>query len=293
MRDAAQRGHHHDRHRHHLGRGGVGRRDRCRRAWRRRARRRAGTAALSTRVASPPTQPLTSCCARPTVGLDVPVIAAGGLMTAVDVADVLASGAVAASLGTAFLLADEAGSSPVHRGALQDPQFAETVVTRCFSGRYARGLRNRFIEDHDGAAPFGYPEIHYMTSPLRAAAVRAGDPHGTNVWAGTGFQEGKGRVGRGHHLPTWPSGRLLQLVDRDVAVDRACGDDRRGRVPVGGLRHPHDGRAVLVAGARIDQVGAGCGQRDLRRRRRGWSRRGCAARRPVKSTGCHRRRWWR
>jgi nitronate monooxygenase len=142
-------------------------------------------------VASPPTQPLAQLLRATTVGLDVPVIAAGGLMTAVDVADVMAYGAVAAQLGTAFLLADEAGSSPVHRAALQDPQFTETAVTRCFSGRYARGLRNRFITEHDAEAPFGYPEIHYMTSPLRAAAVRAGDPHGTNVWAGTGFQKAK------------------------------------------------------------------------------------------------------
>lgn len=139
----------------------------------------------------PPTQPLPQLLRATTVGLDVPVIAAGGLMTAVDIADVLASGAVAASLGTAFLLADEAGSSPVHRAALQDPQFTETVVTRSFSGRYARGLRNRFIDAHDAEAPFGYPEIHYMTSPLRAAAVRAGDPHGTNVWAGTGYRQAK------------------------------------------------------------------------------------------------------
>lgn len=142
-------------------------------------------------AATPPTQPLAQLLRATTVALDVPVIAAGGLMTAVDVADVLASGAVAASLGTAFLLADEAGSSPVHRAALQDPQFTETVVTRSFSGRYARGLRNRFIDEHDPEAPFGYPEIHYLTSPLRAAAVRAGDPHGTNVWAGTGYRRAK------------------------------------------------------------------------------------------------------
>ena len=142
-------------------------------------------------AATPGTQPLSQLLRATTVALDVPVIAAGGLMTAVDVADVLASGAVAASLGTAFLLADEAGSSPVHRAALQDPQFTETVVTRSFSGRYARGLRNRFIDDHDAQAPFGYPEIHYLTSPLRAAAVRAGDPHGTNVWAGTGYRKAK------------------------------------------------------------------------------------------------------
>ncbi len=140
-------------------------------------------------AALPPTQPLDQLLRATTARLGVPVVAAGGLMSAFDVADVLASGAVAAQLGTAFLLADEAGSSPVHRAALVDPRFADTVVTRCFSGRYARGLRNRFIEEHDADAPTGYPEIHHLTSPLRAAAVRAGDPDGVNVWAGKGFRK--------------------------------------------------------------------------------------------------------
>ncbi|MET0456578.1 MAG: nitronate monooxygenase [Mycobacterium sp.] len=140
-------------------------------------------------LASPATQPLSQLLRATTVALNVPVIAAGGLMTAADVADVSASGAVAAQLGTAFLLADEAGSSAVHRAALQDAQFTETAVTRCFSGRYARGLRNRFIDDHDAEAPAAYPEIHYLTSPVRAAAVKAGDPHGVNIWAGTGYQK--------------------------------------------------------------------------------------------------------
>ncbi|MFY1621249.1 nitronate monooxygenase [Micromonospora sp. WMMD736] len=119
---------------------------------------------------------------------DLPVVAAGGLMTAEDIATVREAGVVAAQLGTAFLLADEAGSTPVHRAALRDPQFTETVVTRAFSGRYARGLRNRFITEHDGQAPLGYPEVHYLTSPVRAASVRSGDPQATNVWAGTGFR---------------------------------------------------------------------------------------------------------
>jgi nitronate monooxygenase len=140
-------------------------------------------------VVSPATQPLEQLLRAATIALDVPVIAAGGLMTAADVADVVVSGAVAAQLGTAFLLADEAGSSPVHRAALRDPQFTETAVTRCFSGRYARGLRNRFIDEHDAQAPPGYPEIHYLTSPVRAASVRAGDPHAVNIWAGTGFKK--------------------------------------------------------------------------------------------------------
>lgn len=146
--------------------------------------------------AQPASQPLDQLLAALKHGADIPVIAAGGLSTADDIRQVVEAGAVAAQLGTAFLLADEAGSSPVHRAALKDPQFTETVVTRSFSGRYARGLRNRFIDEHEAEAPFGYPEVHYLTSPVRAAAVRAGDPHGVNVWAGTGFRELKaGSVG--------------------------------------------------------------------------------------------------
>lgn len=142
-------------------------------------------------TAQPADQPLDELLAAVKGAVDVPVVAAGGLMTADDIQRVLQAGAVAAQLGTAFLLADQAGSSPVHRAALQDTGFTETVVTRAFSGRYARGLRNRFIDDHEAQAPFGYPEIHYLTSPLRAASVRAGDPHAVNVWAGTGFRDAK------------------------------------------------------------------------------------------------------
>lgn len=138
-------------------------------------------------VAEPNSQPLPELLAAALTRVSVPVIAAGGLINADDVDRVIKAGAVAAQLGTAFLLADESGSSPVHRAALRDPQFTETVVTKSFSGRYARGLRNRFVDDHEAQAPFGYPEIHYLTGPLRAGSVRAGDPHGTNIWAGTGF----------------------------------------------------------------------------------------------------------
>jgi nitronate monooxygenase len=139
-------------------------------------------------TAQPPSQPLDELLAA-VAGFELPVIAAGGLMTADDIGRVRRVGAVAAQLGTAFLLADEAGSSPVHRAALQDERFTETAVTKSFSGRYARGLRNRFIEEHEEEAPFAYPEVHYLTSPLRAAAIRAGDPHAVNVWAGTGFRK--------------------------------------------------------------------------------------------------------
>jgi nitronate monooxygenase len=142
-------------------------------------------------AAQPATQPLDELLAEVKAAVDVPVVAAGGLMTAADVGGVLAAGAAAVQLGTAFLLADEAGSSPVHRAALQDRQFTETAVTRAFSGRYARGLRNRFIDEHEAQAPFGYPEIHWLTSPLRQASVRAGDPEAVNIWAGTGFRKAR------------------------------------------------------------------------------------------------------
>jgi nitronate monooxygenase len=142
-------------------------------------------------AAKPATQPLDELLAEVKAAVDVPVVAAGGLMSADDVGRVLGAGAAAAQLGTAFLLSDEAGSSPVHRAALQDARFTETVVTRAFSGRYARGLRNRFIDEHEAEAPLGYPEVHWLTSPLRAASVRAGDPQAVNVWAGTGYRQAR------------------------------------------------------------------------------------------------------
>ncbi|MCZ4549829.1 nitronate monooxygenase [Gordonia rubripertincta] len=119
------------------------------------------------------------------------VVAAGGIGTPEEVERVMGLGAVAAQVGTALLLSDEAGTNPVSRAALQDAQFTETAVTKAFSGRYARGLRNRFVDDHDQTAPLAYPQIHYLTGPLRRAAVQAGDAHATNHWAGTGFRNAR------------------------------------------------------------------------------------------------------
>ncbi|MDT5252493.1 MAG: nitronate monooxygenase, partial [Mycobacterium sp.] len=119
---------------------------------------------------------------------DVPLIAAGGIGTPEDVAAALNRGAVAAQLGTALLLSDEAGTNEAHRAALQHPEFVSTVVTRAFSGRYARGLENDFTRHFDAIAPLGYPEINQMTSPIRKASAALDDPHGTNLWAGTAYR---------------------------------------------------------------------------------------------------------
>ncbi|WP_205877453.1 nitronate monooxygenase [Mycobacterium camsae] len=122
---------------------------------------------------------------------DVPLIAAGGLGTVEQIAAVLRRGAVAAQVGTALLLADEAGTHPAYRVALKNPEFDSTVVTRAFSGRYARGLANNFTRLLDHVAPLGYPEVNQMTKPIRAAAIEMEDPHGTNLWAGEGYRQAR------------------------------------------------------------------------------------------------------
>lgn len=115
--------------------------------------------------------------------VDIPLIATGGLVDGADVAATLVAGAAAAQLGTAFLRADEAGTRPAHRRALAEAGRA-TAFTRAFSGRPARALVNRFLTDHSTAAPAAYPQVHHLTSPIRAAAARADDLEGLNLWAG-------------------------------------------------------------------------------------------------------------
>lgn len=119
---------------------------------------------------------------------DVPLVASGGIMTGAGVAAVLCAGASAAQIGTALMRTPEAATSPAHRWALARP--GHTGLTRAFSGRLARGIINRFQHEHTATAPQGYPEIHHVTSPVRAEARRRGDADGFNLWAGQGFELG-------------------------------------------------------------------------------------------------------
>lgn len=134
--------------------------------------------------AVPDRTPLTELVEAVAAAVDVPVVAGGGLAEAADVRRVLAAGAVAAQVGTAYLLTDEAGTNLVHRAALADPVMDRTALTRAYTGRWARGLENRFVRQHTDA-PAGYPWLHHLTAPLRAAAVAAGDPQTAHLWAGT------------------------------------------------------------------------------------------------------------
>jgi NAD(P)H-dependent flavin oxidoreductase YrpB (nitropropane dioxygenase family) len=122
-----------------------------------------------------------------------PILAAGGIMTTGEAAAALSAGAQAVAVGTALLLAPEAGTSPAHRAALLGPDRGSTMMTRAFSGRPARAIPNRFLAQHHGAAPSGYPAIHHLTSPMRRAAGATGDPEYVNLWAGSGYRHAEER----------------------------------------------------------------------------------------------------
>lgn len=136
---------------------------------------------------------------------DLPLIAAGGIATAAAIAAVLAAGASAAQLGTALLLTPEAGTSDAHREALRGDR--PTRLTRAFTGRRARGIVNRFMLDHDAAAPIAYPQLHYVTAPIRAAARAAGDGETINLWAGQAYQLTRER----------PASELIEELAHEVA----------------------------------------------------------------------------
>jgi nitronate monooxygenase len=115
-------------------------------------------------------------------GRRLPLVASGGLSTGAAVGAVLVAGAAAAQLGTAFLRTPEAGTSDAQRAATATD--TPTALTRAFSGRTARGIANRLLRDHTDAAPAAYPEIHHLTTPLRAHGRSTGDPDLINLWAG-------------------------------------------------------------------------------------------------------------
>ena len=119
----------------------------------------------------------------------LPVVAAGGVDGPATAAALLQAGATAVAVGTLLLRTDESGASQLHKDALVDPAFPGTTVTRAFTGRPARGLRNALAERDD--APTGFPAVHHLTKPLRAAAAAAGDASLVHLWAGTGHRSAR------------------------------------------------------------------------------------------------------
>lgn len=136
--------------------------------------------------------------------IQLPIIAAGGLMNGEDIQQALKAGASAVQLGTAFLLCPESGTNPVYRKALQNPRFSETAITRAFTGRRARGLVNDFLTAYTDMAPAAFPYIHQMTKPLR----QTNNEEYMSLWAGTGFKQCR----------ELPAGELMKVLMEECAV---------------------------------------------------------------------------
>lgn len=123
--------------------------------------------------------------------VNVPVIASGGIMDGRGIAAALTLGASAVQLGTAFLTTEEAGIPPVYKNAISSTKEDETRITRAFSGRPARGIRNAFLREYEQSAEgdiLPFPFQNALTRPMRTEAAKQGNPEYLSLWAGQGVR---------------------------------------------------------------------------------------------------------
>jgi nitronate monooxygenase len=122
----------------------------------------------------------------------VPVIASGGIMDGRGIVAALALGASAVQMGTAFLTCDESGVPDAYREAILNAHEHDTRVTRAFSGRPARGIQNRFMNEveltGEDEAILPFPIQNALTRPLRTAAAKQGRAEFLSLWAGQGVR---------------------------------------------------------------------------------------------------------
>jgi nitronate monooxygenase len=138
----------------------------------------------------------------------VPVIAAGGIMDGGAIRAALALGAQGVQLGTAFLTCPEAGTSAPHRAALASEAARRTVVTRAFSGRAARGIRNAMTDAFEGVEALPFPQQQEMTRDMRAAAVARERTDLMQMWAGQGAPL----------IRALPAGELVETLAREAGL---------------------------------------------------------------------------
>ncbi len=118
--------------------------------------------------------------------VSVPVIAAGGIADARGMIAALALGASGVQLGTAYLFCPEANVSPIYRQALGSTGDKGTALTNLFSGRPARGIVNRFLEESGPMSDLApaFPYAATLVAPLRIASEKAGSTDYMQMWAG-------------------------------------------------------------------------------------------------------------
>ena len=118
--------------------------------------------------------------------VSVPVIAAGGIVDGRGLVASLALGAQAVQVGTRFVGAKESGAHAAYKQAIFNSDEESTVITKSFSGRPARGIKNRFIEHFEstGTNALPFPSHNTVTKEIRGAAAKTGNPEFMSLWAG-------------------------------------------------------------------------------------------------------------
>jgi nitronate monooxygenase len=116
----------------------------------------------------------------------VPVVAAGGIADGRGIAAALALGAAGVQVGTAFVMCVESGASDAYRRVLESDRARVTVLTRAYTGRYARGIPNALSRDLAASAEAlpSYPVQSWLTMGIRRASAAADDPELLSLWAG-------------------------------------------------------------------------------------------------------------
>jgi nitronate monooxygenase len=116
----------------------------------------------------------------------LPVVAAGGIGDARGIVAAFALGAEGVQMGTAFLACEESGANTLHRNALLNGQAKQTALTRGFTGRLARGIKNRLLDElnQKDAEILPYPLQRALLRHLSIPAEKAGKPELLPLWAG-------------------------------------------------------------------------------------------------------------
>ncbi|MCX7125475.1 MAG: nitronate monooxygenase [Gammaproteobacteria bacterium] len=122
--------------------------------------------------------------------IKISIIAAGGIMNGNDIAKMLSLGAASVQMGTAFLTCTESGAHPSFKKLLLSMKRDETILTRAFSGAYARGIKNKFTEHMELKKEniLDYPIQNALTNQMRKVAKEKNDTDFMSLWAGQSAQ---------------------------------------------------------------------------------------------------------
>lgn len=123
--------------------------------------------------------------------VSIPIVAAGGIMSGHDIHHVLELGAVAAQMGTAFLVVTESGASSAHRRYIQNHHERGAQFTKAFSGRPAQGILNQYMMDMKDKTYLPFPVQNLLTAPMRKWAGEQDHGEYQSLWAGTAYAKAR------------------------------------------------------------------------------------------------------